>query len=161
MFWSSRFTQDSCLDYWWSVSMAYIAATVKDMMTMHDFFLFYFIKWYISLNVPEKKGVGWGWEGLGCAWGNDGSAIGGTTDGRKHKSNNIEFPDRWAISHFNYLFLILSILLSLPPSYLLSLSPPKDKSSWWVCLFYTPLIMEDGASWSDRAHPIQEMGFVN
>lgn len=74
---------------------------------MISFFLFYFIKWYISLNVPERKGLG-----LRCAWGNSGSAIGEIADGRKCKSNNIEFPDRWATSRFNYFFLILFSLTS-------------------------------------------------
>lgn len=50
--------------------MAYIAATVKDMMTVHYFifFPFYFIKWYISLNVPERKGGRPRMGGVGVCW---------------------------------------------------------------------------------------------
>lgn len=109
-------------------------------MIFFNFFIFYFIKWYISLNVPERKGGEGverrdeGWEGSGCAWESDGSSIGRTAYGRKHKSNKIAFPDHWATSHFNYFLLIL---FSLPflPSYLLYLRPfptRKDQIGWWV-----------------------------
>lgn len=114
MFWSSRFTQDSGLDYWWSVSMAYIAATVKDMMTVHYFIFFLSISLNGTLAQMYLRGRGAdrGWVGLGCAWG---SAIVGKADGRKHKSNNIMFPDQWATSRFNYFFLILFSRSFSPP----------------------------------------------
>lgn len=56
---------------------------------------------------------------------------------------------------------IFSLPLSFPPSYLLLASPPETiKSDGGFCLFYTLSIMEDDVAWSDRAHPVQEMGLV-
>lgn len=107
------------------------------------------------------RGVGRGWAGLGCA---GGSAIGRTADGRKHKSNNIVFPDQWATSRFNYFFShpIFSFLLSLFSSYLPPHLPPKKiRSVGGFRLFYNPSIMEDGVSWSGSDWPVQEMGLVN
>lgn len=57
---------------------------------------------------------------------------------------------------------IFSILRSLFSSYLPPHLPPKKiRSVGGFCLFYSPSIMEDGVSWSDRAWPVQEMGLVN
>lgn len=68
------------------------------------------------------------------------SATWGTADGRKHKSNNIRFPGRWATNHFNYFFFSSYFLYSHPPPIsslcCFSLSTRKkkrkikDKSSW-------------------------------
>lgn len=114
----------------------------------------------------RRGGVGGGWERLGCARGNNSSAIGGTADGRKHKSNNIEFPDQWATSRFNYFFFSSSYFLYPPlsPSVISSSPLPatKDQMSRWVLFVLYPFVNERrGASGSDGAHPLQEMGPVN
>lgn len=131
------------------------------------FFLFHFIKWYIRLNVPERKGVGWGCKGLGLqfAWGNSGSAIGEPADGRKRKSNNIEFPDRWATSRFNYFFffshLIFSPLLPRCHIFFSCLFTKKYKSICWLSLVLYP---SDNERWCivirQSPTPAQEMWFV-
>lgn len=93
--------------------MAYFAVTVKDMMTMHDFFLFfYFIKWYISLNVPKKKGGG--------------MRLGGVRG---------VLEEVVSITFFSSYFLHPSL-----PPYVISSLPlytTKDQISWWVlCVLY-------------------------
>lgn len=58
------------------------------------------------------------------------SATWGTADGRKHKSNNIRFPGRWATNHFNYFFSHPIFSTPTPHPYrhcVVSLSPPEKK----------------------------------
>lgn len=94
----------------------WIAATVKDMMTTHYYFFNYFIKRYISLNVPEWKEIKWGCKGLECAWGNNGSAAGWTAGGGIIKAN-IQFYRTPGYKLLQWLFPHPVFSVTLPTSF--------------------------------------------
>lgn len=88
-----------------------------------SFFKLHFIKWYISPNVPERKGVGWGWERFESTWAN---TVGEAADGRTHKSENIAFPDqRLRAASITFFSILYSRYF---PPYLSYLSPFKKKN---------------------------------